>query len=309
MVRSTVVESVLMFANPIAGRGRGKRIAAVLRRRLAGDGYRVGAFLERPDQTPDVSLPLDPPPRAVIAVGGDGTLRGVAQRLLERYGPEALPPILVVPLGTANLMGKHLGVNWQDATLPQRVSDAIAQRRIVRLDAATANGKPFLLMAGIGIDAHIVHELDRSRSGPIDITSYALPAAVAFGSYSYAPVQVELDGKAAFTSAPAMVFVGNVPEYGTGFPILPLARADDGLLDVCVLPCRSRAELLQLFLLVASGDHVRAPGVVYRTATTVRVTSDLDIPVQVDGEAAGHTPVYIEMLPTRIPFVAPAQYK
>jgi diacylglycerol kinase family enzyme len=54
--------------------------------------------------------------------------------------------------------------------------------RTTQLDAATANGELFLLMAGIGLDAKIVHELDRLRSGPIDLTSYALPAALALGS-------------------------------------------------------------------------------------------------------------------------------
>ena len=85
----------------------------------------------------------------------------------------------------------------------------------------------------------IVHELDRTRSGPIDLTSYAMPAALAFQSYSYTPISVEIDGRFAFGPKPALVFIGNVPEYGTGFPVLPLARSDDGVLDVCILPCES----------------------------------------------------------------------
>lgn len=298
---SQAMESVLIFANPIAGRGRGKRIAAELRRRLSGR-YDVHAFVQQADRVADHELP-DDDVRAAIVIGGDGTLRGVTQRLFDRYGAERVPPLLVVPLGTANLMRKHLSLNWRDATLADQVADAIGQRRVVHLDAARANGRLFLLMAGVGIDAKVVHELDRLRSGPIDITSYALPAALALQGYAYSPIEVEIDGARVFGPAPGMVFVGNVPEYGTGFPVLPMARSDDGVLDVCVLPCRSRADLAHLLLNAISGEHVRGEGVVYTTAKRVRVTSDEDVPVQVDGEAFGHTPLEIEMIEQRIPFI------
>jgi YegS/Rv2252/BmrU family lipid kinase len=299
------VQSVLLFANPIAGRGRGKRIAVELRRALTRAGYDVRAALDRADQIKDQALRDAGHVRAAIAVGGDGTLRGVAQRLYDHFPHDTIPPLLVVPLGTANLMGKHLGVDWQDATMAEQVVAAINARNIVTLDAATANDRLFLLMAGIGIDAHIVHELDRVRSGPIDITSYALPAAIAFQSYNYEPLEVEVDGRRVFGPAPAMAFIGNVPEYGTGFPILPKARSDDGVLDVCVIPCSSRLQLIKLFLLAATGEHIGAEGVVYTTGRRVRVASQQSVPVQIDGDPGGHTPLDIQMLPTRMPFIVP----
>ncbi len=297
------MKSVLLFANPIAGRGRGEKIASRLLQGLAPK-FQVIPFLQRPDTIADDALPDPKSVRAAIAIGGDGTLRAVTQRLYDRYSAAgAIPPILVMPLGTANLMGRHLDVDWHDRHMAQQVRAAIEARQVVNLDAAFANDRLFLLMAGIGIDAQIVHELDRVRSGPIDLTSYALPAALAMKSYSFSPLEVEIDGRRAFGPAPAMVFVGNVREYGTGFPVLPLARSDDGVLDVCILPCRSRADLIRLFLLTLTGDHLRADGVIYSTAKSVRITSSQEVPVQIDGEAAGHTPLNIEMLPARIPFI------
>jgi diacylglycerol kinase family enzyme len=102
-----------------------------------------------------------------------------------------------------------------------------------------------------------------------------------------------------------MAFVGNVSEYGTGFPILPHARSDDGLLDVCVLPCRSRADAISLVLRAAAGEHLSMPGVVYAKGTNVQIESDVRIPVQIDGEASGNTPVEIELLPVKLPFIVP----
>ncbi|MBC8108305.1 MAG: diacylglycerol kinase family lipid kinase [Anaerolineae bacterium] len=298
------MNTVLIFANPIAGQGRGKRIAEGLRTVLYGAGFDVRVFFDRPDDITRESMSgSDDRLAAAISIGGDGTLRGVVQRLVELFSAESMPTVVVVPLGTANLMSKHLGVDWSERRLQRDLPNAIAERRIKLLDAATANGKLFLLMAGVGIDAHIVHELDRVRTGPIDITSYALPAALAFQSYSYSPIEVEVDGRKVFGPAPALAFAGNVAEYGTGFPVLPLARSDDGLLDVCVLPCASRVDLIRLALLVATGDHLRAEGVIYTTAKTIRITAVDDVPVQVDGEPGGHLPLEIEMLPRRIPFL------
>ena len=92
----------------------------------------------------------------------------------------------------------------------------------------------------------------------------------------------------------------------TGFPILPYARGDDGVLDVCVLPCRSRVDLVRLFVLAAVGEHVNAEGVTYVKGRHVRVESQgRAAPVQVDGDPAGHTPADIDLLPIRLPFIVP----
>jgi YegS/Rv2252/BmrU family lipid kinase len=297
-----VSETVLIFANPIAGRGKGNAIAERLATRLRRDGLDPRLVLERADRIPDDHLPDRA--RAAIAIGGDGTVRGVARRLYQRFHKRT-PPLLVVPMGTANLLGRHLGTVWSDRDLPSNVSAAIAGMRTLKIDAATANGELFLLMAGIGLDAKVVHELDRVRSGPIDLTSYALPAALALGFYTYPALTVSVDGKRICRDLPAVAFVGNVKEYGTGFPILPFARPDDGLLDVCVLPCANRADAIRQFLRTATGEHVSGEGSIYRKGKRVTIEADEEVPVQIDGEAAGHTPLTCELLPVRLPFIVP----
>src|SRR5947209_8691988 len=135
---------VLIFANPIAGRGKGKKIAQRLEQRLRSEGYAVRVFLERANGIKRSQL--DPDAVAAIVIGGDGTVRAVADRLFGKIckqlpgegpvkcGPVRIqdvppglfdlnenpeppvldPPLLVIPMGTANLMGKHLGLQWND---------------------------------------------------------------------------------------------------------------------------------------------------------------------------------------------------
>lgn len=291
---------LMIFANPIAGRGLGKRIARRVHRRLESLGFHVRTLLDRPDEIPDTKLVRDA--RAAIVIGGDGTLRAVAQRLV---AAGSVPPLLPVPLGTANLMGRHLGIHWTRSTVDVQVAAAIERRQTISIDAAQANGRLFLLMAGVGFDAFIVHELDRLRKGPIGYWNYLLPSAQALKDYRFGPLRVLVEGKVVFEEAPALAFVGNLPEYGTGFPVLPFAKADDGLLDLCVLPCRTAEDLARLFLLAAAGEHTRAEGVVYLKGRDLRIESPRPVPVQIDGDPAGHTPIQIDLLPLRVPFIVP----
>jgi YegS/Rv2252/BmrU family lipid kinase len=295
-------DTVLIFANPIAGRGMGKTIAERVAVRLQRDGFDPRLVFDRCDLVPRDQLVENA--RASIAIGGDGTVRGVARRLFELYG-DKMPPLLVIPMGTANLLGRHLGTWWKDREMPARASETIKAGNVLHLDAARANGELFLLMAGVGLDAKVVHELDRIRSGPIDLTSYALPAAMAFGFYRYPPLTVTVDKKRVCENLPAVAFVGNIKEYGTGFPILPLATPDDGLLDVCVLPCANRLDAIRQFMLAASGDHLTAEGTIYTKGKHIRVEAEEEVPVQIDGEAAGHTPLECDLLPVRLPFLVP----
>lgn len=307
-------EKVAIFANPIAGRGRGRLLAERLHERFLQEGWEAPVIFERPDLVAeDATAGIT----AAVSIGGDGTLRGVVERVTQGGANEG-PGVLVIPMGTANLMGKHLGMALKDKGLEERAVAAISLRQIVRLDVGEIRSQAhadkgekkelrrlFLLMVGIGIDGEVVHAMDRVRKGPIAISSYLKPGLGAFAEYHYHKLEVEVDGRRVFGRGPAVAFVGNVKEYGTGFEILPLARSDDELLDVCVLPANRPQELINHFLAAAAGEHIHGEGVVYVKGRRVRITSPLPVAVQADGDPAGWTPVEMELLRTRVGFIVP----
>jgi diacylglycerol kinase family enzyme len=296
-------QRILIFANPLAGRGRGRVLAGQLERELASAGYAPLVFLDPPADLKNI--PIDDA-EAAICIGGDGTLRSVANLLFT--DGRRFPPLLPVPMGTANLMGRHLGISWPTSKIITGVLATIRQRKIVHLDAGRANGSIFLLMVGIGVDAQVVHQLDRVRQGPIGMASYLLPAARAFAGYDFPPITVQVDGHVLIHNTPAIAFVGNVREYGTGFPILTQANPYDGLLDVCILPCKHWRSLIEIAMLIAMGDHTRHENVLYTQGRTIRVTSSQPVPVQADGDSAGFTPVEIDMMPGMVPFLLPVRW-
>ncbi|HLL89090.1 MAG TPA: diacylglycerol kinase family protein, partial [Tepidisphaeraceae bacterium] len=243
---------------------------------------------------------------AAIAIGGDGTLRAVAERLGQIYPRDRVPPLVVVPMGTANLMGTHLDHRWKRQDIGREIADALDRRQVAYLDAGRANGSLFLLMASAGFDAGVVHEMERVRTGPIEFYSYALPTALTLKDYAYPPITVTVDGRHVFGPAPGHAIIANVPEYGVGFPFLPKARPDDELLDVCVLPCRSRAALIKIVLRAAVGEHLQDEGAVFASGRSIRIDPvDADVPVQLDGDAFGTAPLQIDLLPHHVPFIVP----
>lgn len=296
------MQKVLLFANPIAGRGQGRTMGQLLCQKLAREGYDSELILERVENV-DPCLFNSPDLTCLIVIGGDGTLRAVAGWMMDHCPPHRWPPLLMVPMGTANLMARHLGLRWDRRQMDNQVVAAVKRHRVVKIDAARANGRLFLLMAGVGIDARIVHELDRIRRGPIRKVSYLAPAVRMLRKYDFAPLTVHADGQKVFGPEPGVAFVGNVPEYGTGFAMLPDAQSNDGLLDLCALPCRSRSEMIKLFLHAAAAEHMNQEGALYMKARRIRIESDRPVAVQVDGEAAGFTPVTTEMMEQKLEFL------
>lgn len=299
MVVVSVILTVAVVANPIAGQGKGRATA----RRVCASLEKAGMRGREIFDLPRVEIGELRSADAIVAIGGDGTLRAVAGRCMGGGG--TMPPLLPVPMGTANLMGRYLGIGWEAADLEERIVQSLQRGEVAMLDAAQCNGELFLLMAGVGIDGQIVHELDKMRKGPINYASYALPTALAIANYRYPPIRVIADEEEIFPMAPGVALVANISEYGTGFPLAPHARPDDGMLDVCVIPVDSPVDAVQKFLHAAAGEHLLIEGVVYSRGKQIEITSAEPAPIQIDGDAGGYTPVKIELLPSKVPFIVP----
>lgn len=164
----------------------------------------------------------------VVAVGGDGTVRGCAEGLAG-----TCTPLAIVPLGTGNLLSRTLGI---PARPPDALALALAVSRTAaahrQIDLATADGVPFTAMAGMGLDARVVsatrfkHHLGWLAYAMTGAAHLALPAA---------GFTLRLDGGKPLHREAVSVVVGNSGLLPGGFSLLPRARVDDGVLDVGVL--------------------------------------------------------------------------
>lgn len=169
--------------------------------------------------------------RLVLACGGDGTVRSCAEGLAGTG-----VPLAIMPMGTGNLLARNLG-------LPVEFEAALAIALTGRdhaIDAGTANGTPFVVMAGLGLDARMLSDTSEPLKKRLGWVTYAISV---FRHLRDRPVRVTLtaDGELPLRLRSSAVIVGNVGSLRGGVPLLPDARPDDGMLDAVALNPRGWA--------------------------------------------------------------------
>lgn len=163
--------------------------------------------------------------RLVVACGGDGTVNEVACALA---GTDAT--LGIVPLGTGNLLARNLGIPTDtDAALTVLVQGADQ-----RIDAGRADGRIFLGMAGMGLDAAMIEGAPETLKRRAGWAAYAV-AVVRHLSDRIRAVSVEVDGRRTRHRDVSMLLVGNIGRLQAGLEPLPDAEIDDGLLDLAVV--------------------------------------------------------------------------
>jgi len=223
--------------------------------------------------------------RAVIAVGGDGTVHEVAD------GLTGSPlPLAVWPTGTENLFAKSFKFRAETHAMLH----CLQSGRAKAIDVGRADGRSFLIVAGIGFDAEVVHRLVNLRTGHITHLSYSAPLWRTFWEHRFPNLRV-FGEQGLLWEGRGLVFVGNMARYSLGLRVIRDAICDDGLLDICVFPCGGRIALIGHALRTLARAHVEHGGVRYHRLRRIRIESDESVPVELDGEAAGRLPLDISV--------------
>jgi diacylglycerol kinase family enzyme len=116
---------------------------------------------------------------------------------------------------------------------------------------------------------------------------------------------VEVDGERIF-DGPGLVFVGNISRYAIGLNILERADFSDGLLDVCIYKCASKAHLVKHSAITIFKQHASRSDVIYRQGKEITVRCDNpDLPTEIDGDPGPPVPVRINVIPKAVNIMAP----
>ena len=213
----------------------------------------------------------------VLASGGDGTVSACAGGIAGSG-----IPLAVLPAGTGNVLARNLG-------LPLSLDEAltVALTGVDRpLDVGTANGRPFVVMAGIGFDAEMIEGTNEALKTRAGWAAYVLAA---LGHLRDRPTRMVLrvDGGPPRRYLASGVVIGNVGALPGNLQLLPDAVPDDGVLDVAVLAARGWTGWLRL-----AADVLRRRNSAQLSLLTCRqLTVDVGRPRswEVDGEVAGRS--------------------
>ncbi len=269
---------VVILFNPISGAGQaaeaGKAAAEALQRRHHEVAL-TPMRLQPPHEWLDDCLHQAD---ALVVVGGDGAVRMAAASAARTQ-----TPLYHLPHGTENLFAREFGMDRSTDTLLK----ALERHEVRRVDLGQANQRTFLLMASVGFDADVVHELARRRRGAITHLSYLRPILARIWRWRPAPLQISVDGKRIDQGQSGFVVVGNCRQYGWRLDPAGHASMDDGLLDVVFFPARSRLELIAWAIRCRRRRHLDHRRLIYERGRCVSITCDTPQRYQLDGDPPG----------------------
>jgi YegS/Rv2252/BmrU family lipid kinase len=229
------------------------------------------------------------------AAGGDGTIHAVVNGLA---GSDATLGLL--PIGTVNVFAQELGLPVHNI---ESCWSIIEQDQVRLIDLPKANGKHFVQLAGVGLDAQVVKETSLALKRNFGPLSYLISAAQIAARQ---PPRLFIESADASINEASFVLIGNGRRYGGPFPFFKQAVLDDGLLDIVAFRQVGYLEIIKYLQDVFFSSEIRLPEVEYFQTQRLRITSDQDVPVELDGELVGNCPVEFELQDHRLRVLAPA---
>jgi YegS/Rv2252/BmrU family lipid kinase len=233
---------------------------------------------------------------ALLVAGGDGTLAEAANGLAG-----AALPMGLVPAGTANVLACELG--WPRE--PEAIAGLVAAGRSYRAGLGVADGRRFLLMAGIGLDAEVVAGMPPGLKRRLGRLGYALFALHELARRRPRLHDIEVDGEKLRVAA---AIVANARHYGGPYVLAPGAGLDRPGLQVVLMRAPGRLAHLRAAAALAAGRMQSLGGVEIRAARDVVLGGDDGAPVQFDGDPGGRAPARIAWLPDALTLLAPRRF-
>ena len=272
--------SVAIIINPISGTG-GRPDVARQRAELAASlatsiGLTAEIFVtERGGHARELAIAaLGRGASDVVAWGGDGTVNEVATALAFREGALA-----VVPSGSGNGLARELGIPLDPSAA---LAVALGGRTRV-IDCGELDGRLFVNVAGIGLDAQVAHEFAAQGLVRRGFLKYLEIAGRQMFRFEAANHTITADGQTVRSRA-LIIAIANARQYGNGALIAPHARIDDGKLDVVVVGDRPVWQTLMNVPRLFNGRIGDVAGVSMLVASEVDIASEKAVLYHVDGE-------------------------
>jgi diacylglycerol kinase (ATP) len=289
------------IVNPRAGLG-GRSFTGVAHQLRSRDVRFVGAATTGPGDARVLSrLARHEDFRAIVCVGGDGTVNDVVNGLATPDGTiDDRLPLGVIPNGTAQDFARNVGIPLNRRAAVERLLTGEETRVDVgRITFGDGRVHFFVNVFGAGFDAEVAERAQDVRGAIASIPAHMVGFATALAGYQNQEIAIAVED-AEVPLSPlrcTMVVVANGPTYAGVLRMAPNAAMDDGMLDLVVIGDVDKFEMLMNLSRVFTGAHLEHAKVqVYRTrALTLESTGTAR--VQADGEVVGRLPARVDVLP------------
>ena len=218
----------------------------------------------------------------VIAAGGDGTVRVVADGLANSGIPMG-----IVPCGTANLLARNLNIPMAEAdAIDVVLSGRTRSIDLIKLTIDDREPEHFAVMAGMGIDAMTMDETRPELKDKIGTAAYVVAAARALGRLPV-PMTIKVDDRRPHRRHAMICVVGNVGKLPGNITLIPGARPDDGRLDIYVASPHRLTQWVRVFARLITRRSNGEDRVDQWRGRRVEVRLDEPDSYQLDGDVVG----------------------
>ena len=288
----------VFLVNPASANGSTGRRWPELARRAAAAGLEGATlFSERQGHLAELAreAALDGA-ELLVVVGGDGSVNEVVNGLA---GLGRQPEVAVVPRGTGWDFSRTFGI-------PRKIDDAVQialQGDVRTIDLGRASYRAwdgsdatasFANVASAGMSGAIAKRANETTKALGGKASYLWATFAVFSGWEATEIEVAVDGER--RAGPMFdVVIANGRFFGGGLEICPEAEPDDGLFDVLTIGDVTKRDLVQTMPKMYRGTHLPHPKAELLRGSSVTVTSETPLPIELDGEQPGTTPVTFEV--------------
>jgi YegS/Rv2252/BmrU family lipid kinase len=237
----------------------------------------------------------------IIVAGGDGTINEVANGLVDMDVPLAL-----LPGGTANVLASELGISDWTHALESFSESVIARVPVGCVEFPNGRTRHFLMMAGAGLDARMVAEVQPALKRTLGKLAYW----VAGFSQVWRPlpqIEVQTNDRSFQTS---FALLSKVRNYGGDLEIAPTVRLTDPDIEAVLFEGRLTLRYVSHLLRIVTRTLPNSGGVHILRGKEFNLVplSRQHIHIQVDGEPVGYLPARVRLASSSLRFMLPASY-
>lgn len=232
----------------------------------------------------------------IVVGGGDGTINEVINGI-----SGSSIPVGIIPLGVSNVLALELGIPINI----EKASDVAVTGKVKTVPLGLSNGRYFFLMAGVGFDAEVVCRLDLRLKRYLGKLAYILTGVKVILNYKPSPVEIITDSGEVFTGYSAIVAKSKF--YGGRFSVTPDAGIEKEELDLCLFQKGRRRDIIRYVLGILTGYHLSFKDVLYKKVSGLKISSEGQVPVQIDGDCFGVLPLDISIKPNMVRLMSPEE--
>ncbi|MGY6530552.1 MAG: methylglyoxal synthase [Cyanobacterium sp.] len=301
-----------LIFNPVAGQGNPDQQLDQIKKLLRSEVH-LNIVFTKPDvditqQAKEIVAKIKKQEQTddhfIIASGGDGTVSEVAAALINTG-----IPLGVIPRGTANAFCAALGIPSDIQGACNTICRGVS--RVV--DTAVCNDIPMLLLAGVGFEAETVAKANREMKDRLGVMAYIFAGIQQAKEQQLFDVEIEIDSEVNTIEASAITIANAAPPTSVLAQGAGKVDFNDGLLDITIASNESTLQGIGVITSLFTSGLVKNPSnndhVAYFQAKSIKVKTEPEQRVVVDGEIIGNTPIEIKCVPNSLSIFVPIENK